>query len=506
VKDARIINHPLLKFDRGQAIKFYYNDRPMKAYEGETVAAALYANGVRIFSRSFKYHRPRGISCMSGHCSNCLMRVNGIPNIRTCHEPVKQGMKVESQNAWPSLELDVASFAGYLDFLVRPGFQYKRFIRPRWAYHIWERFFRNRAGIGEICDQNVHLTSKLMKAEPEIVIVGAGIAGLAAALHAASTGAEVWLIEKSEVLGGRMCYQTEEIELPEAKKKARGFIIASEMTEEIKNIDNCRIMKKSTAFAWDDTEGILAITRPGELWELRPRCVVVSTGSYEYPLVFENNDLPGIFLGGGVQRLLHRDGIKPGQRAVVIALNNYGYIIAQQMLDAGVSVEAIADCRGEKETLGSDESQHISKSGIPIYFESRIKSALGRRHVKGAVLSKAGRLNKTSHKIACDTICVSGNRSPANDLIFQRTCSGSYVLESPYQIARKPYFKTDMEIEEGFYVSGEASGIQGSRCAYLQGKIAGLSAALSLDYGDQETKNERTHAKRTLEKMINEVI
>ena len=128
--NLRINNHPILKFDRGREIIISFNGRPVHAYEGETIAAALYASGIRIFSRSMKYHRPRGLFCLSGHCSNCLMRVNDEPNVRVCKTPVEKDMVVESQNAWPSLRFDIAAIAGKLNFLIRPGFYYRYFINP----------------------------------------------------------------------------------------------------------------------------------------------------------------------------------------------------------------------------------------------------------------------------------------------------------------------------------------------------------------------------------------
>ena len=128
--DLRIWNHPHLKSERGEAIMFQFDGRPVAGYRGETIAAALYAEGLRIFSRSFKYHRPRSLFCLAGHCSHCLMRVNGIPNVRTCTVAVQPDMKVETKKARPSMKFDNAAISGYLDFLIRPGFQYRSFIRP----------------------------------------------------------------------------------------------------------------------------------------------------------------------------------------------------------------------------------------------------------------------------------------------------------------------------------------------------------------------------------------
>ena len=242
------------------------------------------------------------------------MRVNGIPNVRTCVEPVRPGMRVESQNAWPSLEVDLASIAGYLGFLIRPGFQYKRFIRPRWFYHIWERFLRKMAGIGKLADESLDHKPRTIEIEPEIVVVGGGLAGMSAALSASKAGANVVLIERESNIGGKLRFQTQYIDIPELQDRKRGFSLVSKIAHDLELLSNCRIVKDATAFGWYD-EGLLAVVRPGELWRIRPHCVIICTGSYEYPTVFENNDLPGIFLSGGAQRLMHRDGIRPGNRA-----------------------------------------------------------------------------------------------------------------------------------------------------------------------------------------------
>jgi sarcosine oxidase subunit alpha len=219
-------------------------------------------------------------------------------------------------------------------------------------------------------------------------------------------------------------------------------------------------------------------------------------------MIFENNDLPGIFLGRGVQRLMHRDGVRPGRRSVVVTSDDNGYIIARQLMESGVSVAAIADNRRAEEALACDEARNLSDANIPIYTRHRIKSALGHRRVRGSVFTSG----KVGHagpeiKIACDTICVSGNRSPANELIFQRTCQGSYLLESPFQMIRLPDTLKHMEIEDGLYVAGSANGSRGLRQSYLEGKVAGLSAALNLGYGDEATKAERTSAVRSLNKI-----
>ncbi len=484
-KNCRIIDHPILTFDRKRKLSFLFNGRSVIAYEGETIAAALYSAGIRIFSRSFKYHRPRGLFCCAGHCSHCLMRVNGMPNVRTCREPVHDGMKVESQNAWPSLQFDLMAFAGKLDFLIRPGFYYRRFIRPRWLYHIWEKFLRNMAGIGKLADPSNMQPACTIKADPALVVVGGGIAGMSAALHAAKSGTETWIIEKEETLGGAIALYTNYYKLPYTDNIKRGFSIAAEIAKEVKSLDNCRVITGATAFAWY-SEGILGVARPGEFWEIKPKHVIIAMGSYEDPMLFENNDLPGIFPVRGLLRLMHKNGIRPGRKAVVATCNDEGYYVAMALKEAGVSLAGIADSRHKKQALSNREAKELQAAGIHIYPEHSIKKAIGRRHVKGVMLYKK-ETSPDNHrdrkiKIGCDVLCIAGTRSPANDLVFQHTCRGDYILKSPEHIIRCPKTSDRMEVKTGLYVAGETSGSQGFAKAYLEGKIAGLSTAIILGH------------------------
>jgi len=502
--DLRISDHPHLKFERGEAITFQFNGKPVAGYIGETIAAALHASGLRIFSRSFKYHRPRSLFCLAGHCSHCLMRVDGMPNVRTCSVSVQSSMKVESQNAWPSLKFDVAAVSGYLDFLIRPGFQYRRFIRPRWLYHIWERFLRRMAGTGSLSDIENHTPPRRLAASPEVVVVGGGIAGLAAALHAGQAGAEVWLIEKQDTPGGRIQYDTSKFQLTDSDTRQYGFDITKKLTEEIIRLANCRVVTAATAFAWYD-EGILAVVREGELWEMKPKRVVVATGSYENPMVFENNDLPGIFLAGGLQRLMHRDFIRPGNTAVVVTNNNRGYGLAHQLMDAGVAVAAIIDNRQDEKAVASIEAQRAKDAAISILPQHDIQTALGRRYIKGVRIkplntNTAGKPAQEI-KIACDVLCIAGSRIPANELIFQRTSQGKYILESPHQFTRRPVTSSHMRVDIDMYVAGEASGSQSLKQSWIEGKVAGLSAALDLGYGTMETESVRNEAEALLDKF-----
>jgi sarcosine oxidase subunit alpha len=494
--DLRMTNHPILDIRRGKRISFQFNGRKIFAYEGETIAAALYASGVRIFSRSFKYHRPRGLFCMAGHCSNCLMRVDGVPNMRVCREPVRPGAVVASQNAWPSLRFDIAALTGYLSFLFRPGFQYRRFIRPRWAYHIWEKFLRRMAGIGSLADIQPSPPTKRRTASPEIVVVGGGIAGLSAALHAAQAGAEVMLVEKERKLGGRELYDTSEMEMSQGSRPIRRFEYAVGLARNAEQLGNCSVLKNGTAFAWYD-EGILAVSRPGEFWELKPERTIVATGSYETPSVFDNNDLPGIFTAGALQRLMHGYHIRPGNRAVVATSVDDGYSVARQLMEADVGVAGIIDPRQNEAVLSAAATYELKETDVTFFAGHTLKEAIGRRHIRG-IFAKPVNNGGKKVRLSCDTLCVVGVRTPANELLFQRTCEGAYILESPHQFTRKPTTSPDMRVSADMFVAGESNGSHKEEHALLEGKIAGLSAALDIGHGGGDVEAARNESIKQL--------
>jgi len=489
----RIQTHPVLSVERGRPVQFYFGRRCINAYEGETVAAALFAAGVRAFSRSFKYHRPRGLFCMAGHCSNCLMRVDGVPNERVCMRQVRQGMRVESQNAWPSLDFDMAAVTGLLDFLVRPGFQYRRFIRPRWAYDIWEKFLRRMAGIGTIADKKTPVPAKRVRVSPEVAVIGGGIAGLSATLHAVQAGAQVLLIEREDRLGGRGLHDTTVVSDPEGGLQVPRCVYTTKLTKKVEDLTGCQVLKGSTAFAWYDDE-YLAVSRPGEFWEVKPERAIIATGSYDNPMVFENNDLPGIFLSGGLQRLMHRFFIRPGHRAVVATCNDGGYTIAQQLLDSWVDVAGIVDVRSEKEIFASPQAKKIKEMRIPVYSGQTVTAAMGRKHLTSVVFG--------NRKLSCDVLCIAGTRTPANELTFHRTCEGTYILESESQFTRKTKTDDVMRAASDMFIVGGANGDHGVHLGWLEGKIAGLTAALDLGHGGKREESERQDAMRLLNTLL----
>ncbi len=468
----RITSHPILKVPQRQEISFRFDGKVYRAFAGETVASALFANGIRIFSRSEKYHRPRGLFCVSGNCSHCLMRVDGVPNTRVCKTPVTPGMIVESQNAWPSLKHDAASISVLFSRFIRPGFYYKYLKRPRWAYLIYENILRKMAGFGRIADHGVVPRTVRKTAEPQIVVVGAGISGMQAALAAAEAGAEVWLIEGEETLGGRSAWDTAEIRLDAGSKPVRPFMQAGRMADSVLTHPGIKVLTKAKAISWHVDESAMVVVAPGIYWELRPGRTIVATGAYETPVLFGDSDLPGVFLASGVQRLMHRDFVRPGHSALVVAESDRGYAIARQLQEAGVSIKALVDHRAN----GGPSAEAFEKENAGVVYKGyRVEKAVGRKEVKGAVLAAASGGRKL--QVTCDVIVIDGTDMPSNELAFQKRCRGMYLLESDFQVTRKVATRDEVRVDDEMFIVGGANGCREPAEKALQGRLAGLMAA-----------------------------
>ena len=200
----RLKPSPTEVIDRSRSLAFEFESKPMEAYEGDTLASALYAAGVAIFSRSFKYHRPRGLLCVAGRCPNCLVTVDGVPNVRACTEQAKAGMKVSRQNAWPTADHDILSVLDRMGGLMPVGFYYKTFHRPKLLWRLAQPVIRRLAGLGKL---ETDLLSDIRYGHrflhTDVAVVGGGAAGQSAALAAASTGAKTILIDDQPELGGK---------------------------------------------------------------------------------------------------------------------------------------------------------------------------------------------------------------------------------------------------------------------------------------------------------------
>jgi sarcosine oxidase subunit alpha len=446
---------------RDRQLTFRFERRRVSAFEGDTVGSALAAAGVTITGRSLRYHRPRGLSCMSGVCPNCLMRIDGVPNVRACTEPVREGMRVERQNAWPSADHDVRSWLNSFSFLLHPGSSTATSRMPRWARPLLGPFPRSKAGIGVVPVQADHRRRRRIDLHPEVLVIGAGTAGLASAAAAAGAGASVVLLEQGREAGGH---------LPGDRLGVR---TRSSLFRE--SVDaGVHVLTETAAFGAFGGRQVAA-AGPDALYRIRPTRTILATGSIEQGAVFPGNDLPGVMLSSAAQLLLHRYSVLPGRRVVVLTGDNAGYTTAWALKDAGASV-TVVELRSEG---GWPE-------GFPVFPGSSILAAHGRRRVTGVTVGPPG--TRSGQKVACDLVVVAGVDAPSTNLLAQ---TGAAMLFDEGPQAYLPGRLPEHVAAVGAVVGARSDGV-----AIAQGRLAGLEAAAAVGHrvDAEEMEPLREHA------------
>ena len=361
--------------DRGKSVHFEFQGKRIEAYEGDTVSSALSASGVDIHSRSFKYHRPRGLLCVAGRCPNCLMTVDGVPNVRTCTTPVRENMHVITQNTWPSAEHDALSILDRLSRLMPVGFYYKALHKPKFLWDLARPIIRRIAGLGSIdITSDGGPASYHSNAHTDVAVIGGGPAGMSAALTAAEAGADVTLIDDQPLPGGHLL--TEIREHPDLTGMP-GHEIAADLRDKVYAYAQITVMSNSSAFGMYQ-DNLLAIQTGSDSLNLRAKHVVMATGAFEVPHQFETNDLPGIMLTSGALRLARLWGIAPGKTAVVTTKDDSGYWAARNLADAGIAVSAVLDVRLEPDSSLVDL---VRAANIEAFAGQTVLSAKGNKRV-----------------------------------------------------------------------------------------------------------------------------
>lgn len=393
-------------------LRFSFEGRLLTAREGDTVAAALLAHGVRVLGRSSKFHRPRGYRCGNGTCSCCAMRVDGLPGVRTCITPVREGMEVEREHAWPSADHDLLRGAELAAPLLHAGFYYRWCRRSPEAWRRGERLLARAAGQGELPDEAAARRSAgarlLGRPDARVVVVGGGAAGLAAALAAAEAGAAVLLVERHPALGGSAAADRRVTGL--ARQVAREPLIEA--------------LTGAEAAGWYD-EGVVAVVCGADLLLVEPAAVVLAAGLHERVLPFRGSDLPGVMTAGSARRLL-RAGVSPGRRVVVVTDRADGYALAGEV---AASVTAVADLRATARVPDAARAA-LTARGIPLYAGLRDMTGHGRASISGVTLAlhdgEAGRPRRP--RLACDTVCMVVGGRPADELARQALAAGRFAL------------------------------------------------------------------------------
>jgi sarcosine oxidase, subunit alpha len=347
----RLPPQPGERIDRNAPVAFTFEGRTVGGFVGDTIGSALYASGRRVFSRSFKYHRPRGLLCCSGACANCMMTVDGVPNVRVCATPVRDGADVRAQNVLGSVDRDLLSVVDKVGGPFTPvGFYYRTMIRPRRFWPLYEKLLRNLAGLGRVSRAGGHARYDTEHRRVDVLVIGGGRAGRAAAVAA----------------------------------EGRVLLVDDRASHEA----DYEVLAPATALAIYEG-GLVPVDAGDVLYRIRAGRIVVATGALEQPLVFPGNDLVGVMLPDAVRRLVDDWSIKPGTRAVVVATDAEGRTITHQLKRAGVEIAAVAEQPSQLSASGKrGRLQSVTLDGTAIACDLLVMS--GGRQPATSLLSQAG--------------------------------------------------------------------------------------------------------------------
>jgi len=416
--------------NRKKSISFKFNRKKYFGYEGDTLASALLANGIHLVGRSFKYHRPRGFIGSKEDEPNAKVQLyDGAktePNAVATEVELVEGLVAKSQNCWPSVSFDFGAINNFLSKFFPAGFYYKTFMWPKSFWHkIYEPIIRKAAGLGVAPlkpdpDRYEHKFEHC-----DVLIVGSGPSGLASALAAAKNGARVILAEDKSKFGGSLL--TDQVTI--GNKTGKEW--ADETIEQLKSMPNVVVKSRSQVFGYYDHNMMVMFERTKDhiespnkytprqkLWYIRAKEVVVSTGSIERPLVFGNNDRPGILLASAAKEYIKKYGVLVGKKPIIFTNNDSAYDTAIEFKKNGVD-PLVIDVRKDSESTVVKEAKDLD---IAIKFSHAVANTKGYLRVNSAVVGKLNN-DKSGYEnlenIPCDCVCVSGNWTPTVHLSSQ---------------------------------------------------------------------------------------
>lgn len=416
------------RIDRSRRIHFTWAGKAYTGFAGDTLASALLASGVRLVGRSFKYHRPRGLIAAGLDEPNFIVQLERdaqtIPNLKATYVELYEGLDASPVNAWPSLEFDLMAVSGLFKRFIPAAFYYKTFMWPDWK--LFEPLIRKAAGLGRsprLPDPDSYAQTS---AHVDVLVVGGGTAGLAAALHAARSGQSVMLVTGGTHWGGRMAGAPDAVE----GEAADSWITRA--VEALAAMPNVTLKARTLATGQYD-HGMVALCerltdhlpvgkRPGarqRLWRVRASEIVLATGAIERPLVFRGNDIPGVMLADAARAYLHRFGVVAGRDIVVATTTDSAWAAAFDLAESGARVSAIVDAR---KTPPAGLVARAQAMGIPVHSGMAPAAALGGRAVRAVRIGRvtgSGRIEGTTLTLPCDTVLMSGGWNPAVQLHSQ---------------------------------------------------------------------------------------
>ncbi len=459
-------------------LSFRFDGRQYTAQAGDSAASALLAHGVRLLGRSVKYRRPRGILCAGPEEPNALFSVGSapdvIPNVPSPQLLLREGMVLRSQNRWPTLKYDLASVLQAGGGLLGAGFYYKTFIWPSWRSY--EGIIRRLAGLGEAPGRCQLPQVAVEHFSCDVLVAGAGAAGLAAALAAARAGARVVLCEREARCGGELEFEAAHID----GKPALQWIDAT--LAELRSLE-ARILTH-TALVAESSGQLIAHAEPGGLpgqntmYYIRAREFIIAMGALERPIAFCDNDRPGVMMLGAAERYLAHYGVRVGAQLVLYANHERVYAAARRLLAGGMSVRAIIDTRRVHELSPDEACSHLRESlradGVECLTGHAITAAVGRLGVQAACIELLGG-SSPPRQIPCDTILVSSGWTPIVQAALQQGGLAQYSVPVGA-------FLADSQ-PPGRAAAGAARGLVELSAILRDGHDAGARAAIAVGAG-----------------------
>ena len=462
--------------DRGNTLSFSFDGKDMQGFAGDSLASALLANGRLLVGRSFKYHRPRGILTAGPAEPNALMTIGDggrtEPNVRATTQELYEGLIAKSQNRWPSLDHDIGALNSLLSPFLGAGFYYKTFM---WPAALWEKlyepFIRRAAGLGRATYETDPDNYEKSWAHCDLLVVGAGATGLAAALAAGRAGARVIIADEQSQPGGGLLSERATI----GGKSAQSFV--TEALDELAKMSNVTVLARTTVFGWYDGNVFGAVERvqkhvsapkahlPVErLWRIVAKQALLATGAEERPLVFGGNDIPGVMMAGAMRSYLNRYAVAPGQQVAIFTNNDSGYALAADLAAAGIPASVIIDSRP-----GPAPSSYTGKTRI--IHEAVVSDATGGKALSGITIqTKNG-----SETLKVDALAMSGGFNPVINLACHRGGKPQWSDE-------KATFLAPSNLS-GLSLAGAASAVDGLAACLDDGaaKATALVNALGLN-------------------------